>query len=120
MRITLVHPSGFNFIPGQPDFSVLANRLAPVGILSLAAWLEQHGHPTAVYDCLGPLSPPSLEAQAAEILPTPLAWGPRCWSISRSWTPCAWGRAKAPFWTWPRAGLSRRSRTWSGATLIAS
>ncbi len=70
MRITLVHPSGFNFVPGQPDFSVLANRLAPVGILSLAAWLEQHGHPTAVYDCLGPLSPPSLEAQAAEILAT--------------------------------------------------
>ncbi len=70
MRVTLVHPSGFNFVPGQPDFSVLANRLAPLGILSLAAWLEQHGHPTAVYDCLGPLAPPSLEAQAAAILAT--------------------------------------------------
>ena len=70
MRVTLVQPSGFNFIPGQPDFSVLANRMAPLGILSLAAWLEQHGHPTAVYDCLGPLAPPTLEAQAAEILAT--------------------------------------------------
>ena len=63
MRVTLVHPSGLNFIPGQPDFSVLANRMAPLGILSLAAWLEQHGHPTAVYDCLGPLAPPSLEGR---------------------------------------------------------
>lgn len=70
MRVTLVHPAGFNFIPGQPDFTVLANRMAPLGILSLAAWLEQHGHPTAVYDCLGPLAPPSLEARAAQILAT--------------------------------------------------
>jgi radical SAM superfamily enzyme YgiQ (UPF0313 family) len=70
MRVTLVQPSGFNFIPGQPDFSVLANRMAPLGILSLAAWLEQHGHPTAVYDCLGPLAPASLDLQAAEILAT--------------------------------------------------
>jgi radical SAM superfamily enzyme YgiQ (UPF0313 family) len=70
MRVTLVQPSGFNFIPGQPDFSILANRLAPVGILSLAAWLEQHGHPTAVYDCLGPQAPASLAAQAIQILAT--------------------------------------------------
>src|SRR5512133_4022962 len=70
MRVTLVHPSGFNFVPGQPDFSVLANRLAPVGILSLAAWLEQHGHPTAVHDCLGPQAPTRLEDQVAGILAT--------------------------------------------------
>ena len=37
MRVTLVHPAGFNFVPGQPDFSVLANRMPPIGILSLAA-----------------------------------------------------------------------------------
>jgi radical SAM superfamily enzyme YgiQ (UPF0313 family) len=70
MRITLVHPAGFNFVPGQPDFTVLANRMAPIGILSLAAWLEQHGHPTAVHDCLGPGAPTGLEANAAHILAT--------------------------------------------------
>lgn len=70
MRITLVHPAGFNFVPGQPDFSVLANRMIPIGILTLAAWLERHGHPTAVHDCLGPCSPPSLEANAQMILAT--------------------------------------------------
>jgi radical SAM superfamily enzyme YgiQ (UPF0313 family) len=70
MRITLVHPAGFNFVPGQPDFSVLANRMVPIGILTLAAWMEQHGHPTAVHDCLGPCAPPGLAANAEMILAT--------------------------------------------------
>src|SRR5664279_5321309 len=70
MRITLVHPAGFNFVPGQPDFTVLANRMAPIGILTLAAWLEQHGHPTAVHDCMGPYAPQSLEANAELVLAT--------------------------------------------------
>jgi radical SAM superfamily enzyme YgiQ (UPF0313 family) len=70
VRITLVHPAGFNFVPGQPDLSLLANRIAPVGILSLAAWLEQHGHATAVYDALGPFAPRTLEQQADEVLAT--------------------------------------------------
>ena len=70
MRITLVHPAGFNFVPGQPDFSVLANRMPPIGILSLAAWLDKHGHETAVHDCLGPFAPPSIEENAEIILAT--------------------------------------------------
>ena len=68
MRITLVHPAGFNFVPGQPDFSVLANRMAPIGILQLASWLERHGHPTTVHDCLGPCAPATVEANAELIL----------------------------------------------------
>ncbi|MBC9072509.1 radical SAM protein [Thauera sp. CAU 1555] len=70
MRVTLVHPAGFNFVPGQPDFSVLANRMAPIGILQLASWLEKHGHPTQVHDCLGPYAPASLEANAEQVLAT--------------------------------------------------
>lgn len=70
MRITLVHPAGFNFVPGQPDFSLLANRMAPLGILQLAAWLEQHGHPTAVHDCMGPHAPAGLSANVDQILAT--------------------------------------------------
>ena len=70
MRVTLVHPAGFNFVPGQPDFSVLANRMMPIGILTLAAWLEKHGHPTAVHDCLGPCAPSGTEANADIILAT--------------------------------------------------
>lgn len=70
MRVTLVHPAGFNFVPGQPDFSVLANRMAPIGILQLASWLEKHGHPTAVHDCLGPCAPKGIEANADIVLAT--------------------------------------------------
>src|SRR5512135_2597177 len=70
MRITLVHPAGFNFVPGQPDFSVLANRMAPIGVLTLAAWLEKHGHPTQVHVCLGPYAPSGIEANAELVLAT--------------------------------------------------
>lgn len=70
MRVTLVHPAGFNFVPGQPDFSVLANRMAPIGILSLAAWLEKHGHRTEVHDCLGPHAPAGIEANVEIVLAT--------------------------------------------------
>lgn len=70
MRSTLVHPAGFNFVPGQPDLSVLANRMPPIGILALAAWLDRHGHPTAVHDCLGPFAPPTIEENARQILAT--------------------------------------------------
>ena len=58
MRITLVHPAGFNFVPGQPDFSVLANRMPPIGIMQLASWLEKFGHGVQLHDCLGPYAPP--------------------------------------------------------------
>lgn len=70
MRITLVHPAGFNFVPGQPDITQLANRMAPIGILSLAAWLEKHGHAAAIHDCLGPRAPRGIEANAEAILAT--------------------------------------------------
>ena len=60
MRITLVHPAGFNFVPGQPDFSVLANRMAPIGIMQLASWLEKFGHEVQLHDCLGPYAPPGI------------------------------------------------------------
>ncbi|MCB1908205.1 MAG: radical SAM protein [Rhodocyclaceae bacterium] len=68
MRVTLVQPAGFNFVPGQPDFSVLANRLAPIGILSLASWLEHHGHAVTVIDCLGPHAPVGTAAHAEAVL----------------------------------------------------
>lgn len=70
MRVTLVHPAGFNFVPGQPDFSVLANRMPPIGIMQLASWLDKHGHSTALHDCLGPYAPSSIEANAERVLAT--------------------------------------------------
>jgi radical SAM superfamily enzyme YgiQ (UPF0313 family) len=68
MRVTLVHPAGFNFVPGQPDFSVLANRMPPIGIMQLASWLEKFGHCVALHDCLGPYAPPGIAANAEIVL----------------------------------------------------
>ena len=70
MRVTLVQPTGFNFVPGQPDLASLANRLAPLGILSLASWLERHGHVVSVIDCLGPGAPAGTGTHADAILAT--------------------------------------------------
>ena len=53
MRIVLVHPAGSNWIPGKKDITPIANRMAPLGLLSMAAWLEKQKHQVSVYDCLG-------------------------------------------------------------------
>lgn len=68
MRITLVQPAGFNFVPGHPDFSVLANRLPPIGIMQLGSWLEKFGHSVVLQDCLGPFSPSGIDANADIVL----------------------------------------------------
>jgi radical SAM superfamily enzyme YgiQ (UPF0313 family) len=68
MRIALIHPAGSNWMPGRKDITATANRMAPLGLLSIAAWLEQEGHRVFVYDGLGPDAPPNNEAFAARIL----------------------------------------------------
>jgi len=68
MRIVLVHPAGSNWIKGKEDLAAVANRMAPIGILSIAAFLERHGHEVFVYDCLGPDAVRGGEADVAQIL----------------------------------------------------
>ncbi len=68
MRVTLVHPAGHNFVPGRPDITLLVNRMAPVGILQLAAWLDRFGHTTFVHDCLGPRASGNVEQTAQSII----------------------------------------------------
>ena len=52
-------------MPGKKDISATANRMAPLGLLSIAAYLEQQGHQVRVLDCLGPQAPRSA-AEAAK------------------------------------------------------
>ena len=54
MRIVLVHPAGSNWVPGKKDITATANRMAPLGLLSIAACLERAGHEVFVHDGLGP------------------------------------------------------------------
>ncbi len=68
MRVVLVHPTGSNWIPGRKDISATANRMAPLGILSMAAWLRAAGTDVAVLDFLGPGAPVGIETQTRSIL----------------------------------------------------
>ena len=68
MRVVLVHPAGSNWMPGQKDVTSAANRMAPVGLLSMAAYLEARGQDASVHDCLGPSAPRGPAANAREIL----------------------------------------------------
>jgi anaerobic magnesium-protoporphyrin IX monomethyl ester cyclase len=68
MRIILVHPAGSNWIPGKKDITATANRMAPLGLLSIAAYLKQSGHEVFVHDCLGPYAPHGVEANVRAVL----------------------------------------------------
>jgi len=68
MRIVLVHPAGSNWIPGKKDITATANRMAPLGLLSMAAYLEREGHEVLVHDCLGPKAVPDPDANVKAIL----------------------------------------------------
>ncbi len=68
MRLVLVHPAGSNWIPGKKDVAAVANRMAPLGLLSMAAYLEKLGFPVAVEDCLGPAATSGTEAAVQRIL----------------------------------------------------
>lgn len=51
MNILLINPLGSNWIEGSHDHTQIAIRMAPIGILSIAAYLLQAGHAVKVYDC---------------------------------------------------------------------
>lgn len=68
MRVVLVHPAGSNWVPGRKDITVLANRVVPLGLMSLAAHLEANGAEAFIHDCLGPRAPAGLDANVKRIL----------------------------------------------------
>ena len=55
-------------MPGKKDIVATANRMAPLGLLSMAAYLEQDGHEVFVHDCLGPEAVSGPESNARIIL----------------------------------------------------
>ena len=50
-KILFVHPLGENSKPGDQNITRVINIMPPLGLLSLAAWIEKHGHQTEVHDC---------------------------------------------------------------------
>lgn len=68
MQIVLVHPAGSNWVPGKKDVAAVANRMAPLGLLSIAAHLEKQGFSVTIEDCLGPTAASDTGATAQRIL----------------------------------------------------
>jgi radical SAM superfamily enzyme YgiQ (UPF0313 family) len=50
-QILLIHPQGENWLPGERNVSRVVNIMAPLGLLSLAAWVEKFGHEAHIHDC---------------------------------------------------------------------
>lgn len=68
MRIVLVHPAGSNWLHGGRDLAATANRMAPLGLLSIAAYLEREGHTVFIHDGLGPGAVTGTAPNVAQIL----------------------------------------------------
>jgi anaerobic magnesium-protoporphyrin IX monomethyl ester cyclase len=49
-RIMLIHPLGYNDNPEEGNVARIANIMPPIGLCSIASWLEKHGHKTSIYD----------------------------------------------------------------------
>lgn len=56
-------------MPGKRDVTATANRMAPLGLLSIAAFLRREGHRVAIHDCLGPQAPAGREANLRALEP---------------------------------------------------
>lgn len=50
-KILLVHPLGYRAAAAGRDISRIANIMPPLGLASIAAYLEQHGFSAAMVDC---------------------------------------------------------------------
>jgi len=55
MRVLFVHPFGSNWLEGRKDMILFANRSAPIGILSIAAFLMKKGMEVDILNCTGPV-----------------------------------------------------------------
>lgn len=66
MKVLFLHPYGSNFIKGVTDITTIFNLMPPLGILSIAAWLEKHGIEVEIID--GYASRESHEVMVAKII----------------------------------------------------
>jgi len=56
MKTLFIHPHGSNWMPGVRDITtIFIFNIMPLGLLSIIAWLETHGHdskkPIACWNC---------------------------------------------------------------------
>jgi anaerobic magnesium-protoporphyrin IX monomethyl ester cyclase len=56
MKVLFINPFGSNWVEGREDKSEAAIRMAPNGLISMAAYLEKQGVEAAIHDCHGPVT----------------------------------------------------------------
>lgn len=65
--VVLIHPSGSNWITGKKDMATVFNRIPPLGLIALAAYLEKEGVPVRILDLMG-ASPEKSEMERIDEL----------------------------------------------------
>ena len=64
VRVLFVHPRGNNWLGKQKDISSVFNVMPPIGVMSIASFLEERGVDVAILDCYArPLPLPELLAE---------------------------------------------------------
>lgn len=66
MKILFLHPYGSNWLGGMKDISTVFNLMPPIGIMSIAAFLERAGIDVEIIDCYA--TPMPLDQLVAEII----------------------------------------------------
>lgn len=65
MKVLFLHPYGSNFLQGMNDISTIFNCMPPLGMMSIAAVLENSGITTEFIDCYA--TPMPMDSLVAEI-----------------------------------------------------
>lgn len=66
MKVLFIHPFGSNWLGTGTDITTIFNLMPPLGMLSIAAFLEARGISTDVIDCYA--TPMPAEALVAEVI----------------------------------------------------
>jgi anaerobic magnesium-protoporphyrin IX monomethyl ester cyclase len=66
VKALLVHPHGSNWMGTLKDITTIFNLMPPIGLLSIAAYLETRGVRVEIMDCYG--APASIEEHARDIV----------------------------------------------------
>ncbi|MBP1751500.1 MAG: Radical domain protein [Geobacteraceae bacterium] len=66
MKVVFVHPHGSNWMGSLKDISSIFNLMPPLGLLSIAAYLEERGIDVEVIDCYA--TPAGVDEIAADIV----------------------------------------------------
>jgi anaerobic magnesium-protoporphyrin IX monomethyl ester cyclase len=66
MKVVFVHPHGSNWMGSQKDITSIFNLMPPLGLMSIAAYLEERGVEVEIIDCYGTSA--GIDELAADIV----------------------------------------------------